>query len=44
MRSQPPFWQRLFDHIWLWLILSNVIFFITYVVWGVLDVLRIPAR
>jgi hypothetical protein len=44
MQQPRPFWQWLFDNVWLWLLLSNLIFFIAYVVWGVLDVTRVPAR
>jgi hypothetical protein len=44
MREQEPFWKRASDNIWMWLVLSNVIFFAVYVLWGWLDVLRIPGR
>ncbi|MDR5693646.1 MAG: hypothetical protein QN198_07810 [Armatimonadota bacterium] len=44
MQEREPFLQRLHNHIWLWLLLSNLIFFVVYLIWGVLDIFRIPAR
>jgi hypothetical protein len=41
-RSNGPL--RIVDSIWFWLVASNVFFFLVYLVWGVWDVLRIPAR
>lgn len=44
MQEREPFWQRVHDQIWLWVLLSNLIFFVVYLIWGVLDVSRIPGR
>lgn len=35
---------RIADSIWFWLVASNVLFFLVYLVWGVWNVLRVPVR
>lgn len=42
--EQRSFWQKVLDNIWLLLILSNLIFFTVYILWGLLDISRIPVR
>lgn len=42
--SEPiPLMQRLFDNIWLLLILGVVIMFVVYTGWGMWEILTMPA-
>lgn len=46
MQSQPsdaPFMQRLYDRIWLLAAVAMLFFLVSYVGWGLLDVLTIAA-
>jgi hypothetical protein len=41
--NETPLLQRLYDRIW-WLALAALLFWaLSYVVWGVIDVLSVPA-
>jgi uncharacterized BrkB/YihY/UPF0761 family membrane protein len=38
-----PWQQRLFDSIWLLALLALLYFFLSYAVWGLIDLARTPA-
>jgi uncharacterized BrkB/YihY/UPF0761 family membrane protein len=38
-----PWQQRLFDSIWLLALLALLYFFLSYAVWGLIDLARVPA-
>ena len=38
-----PWQQRLFDSIWLLALAAMLYFFLSYVVWGLIDLARVPA-
>ena len=40
--SDPPLLQRLYDNIWLLAVASLVFFALSYVGWGLLDLLTLP--
>lgn len=40
--SDVPWIQKLYDRIWLIALVALVFFFLSYVVWGVLDIMMIP--
>ncbi len=44
MRKESSWWSRVVDNIWFWLVASNVIFLLVYLLWGVWNVLSVPAR
>lgn len=44
MQERGPLWQRLVDNIWFWLAVSNILFFLVYLLWGWVNVWSIPAR
>ncbi len=39
-----PVMQRLYNRIWLLAVAGILFFFITYVGWGLVDILSVPAR
>lgn len=39
-----PLMQQLYNRIWLLAALAIVFFFVTYVGWGLVDILSVPAR
>lgn len=38
-----PWQQRLFDNIWLLAIAAMLYFFLSYALWGLIDLARVPA-
>ncbi len=38
----PPFWQRVFDNVFLLLVLGVVIMLIVYTGWGTLELINMP--
>ena len=42
--EEPPALQRLYDNIWLLAIAALLFFAISYVGWGLIDILSVPAR
>lgn len=42
-RRDVPWQQRLFDSIWLLALLAILYFFLSYAVWGLVDLARTPA-
>ncbi len=41
--AEPPMMQRLYDRVWLVATIAFVFFLLTYVVWGVVDIMAVPA-
>lgn len=42
--SEPaPALQRAYDNIWLIAITGTLFFFLSYVVWGIIDIFAVPA-
>lgn len=39
----PPLMQRLYDRIWLIAVLAILVWAVTYVLWGYVDIWTIPA-
>ena len=42
--GDPPALQRLYDNIWLLAVAATLFFFVTYLGWGIIDVLSAPPR
>lgn len=40
--ERPPVWQRLFDNVFLLLVLGLVVMLVVYTGWGVWEVLSLP--
>jgi hypothetical protein len=40
--GEPPLIQRFYDRIWLLATLAVVFWFVTYVVWGLVDIFTVP--
>lgn len=41
--TDPPFLQRAYDSIWLLALAALVFWTLTYVIWGLIDILSVPA-
>ena len=41
--SDPPLLKRAYDNIWLLALAALVFWTLTYVVWGLIDILSVPA-
>ena len=42
VESEPPFLQRLYDNIWLIAVVGLLFFFLSYVLWGLIDIWAVP--
>lgn len=38
----PPFWQRVYDNVWLMLALGLIVMFVVYTAWGIWEVVTLP--
>jgi hypothetical protein len=37
-----PFWQRVYDNVWLMLALGLIVMLVVYTAWGIWEVLTLP--
>lgn len=42
-QDEPPLLQRVYDRVWLLALAALLFWALSYVLWGVLDVLSVPA-
>ena len=40
--ERPPWPQRLYESVWLWAAVAVLFWFLSYVVWGMVDLMVIP--
>lgn len=40
--ESPPFWQRMFDNVWLLLVAGLVVMLLVYTGWGFWEILTMP--